>query len=227
MATKFDELNKLTTDDFQTWEELNQYVGMKRSEPFRQYFDTMEISKAQKRRRGVFAEKLEDEIIFLLALLFYMKKGDIPQADINQLTNELTEMYRKAYGTDKIDAEIESRARTFPIDIVLTTFRHDDEPYYYSADRARLLAEEEANTAVNHAEYEEAVADGYQYKTWHTQGDERVRQTHIPLDGETVPIDQPFQVGDYLMNYPRDDSLGAGLEEIANCRCSLEYKRNK
>ena len=223
MATRFDELNKLTTDDFQTWEELNQYVGMKRSEPFRQYFDAMEISRAQKRRRGVFAEKLEDEIIFLLALLFYMKKGDVPQADINQLTNELTEAYRKAYGTDKIDAEIESRARTFPIDIVLTTFRHDDEPYYYSADRAKLLAEEEANTAINHAEFEEAVSDGYQYKTWNTMQDERVREAHVAMEGVTVPISMPFEVGDCLMNYPRDESLGATPDLICGCRCSVSY----
>lgn len=29
-----------------------------------------------------------------------------------------------------------------------------------------------------------------------------------------------------MMMYPKDDSLGAGLEEIVNCRCSVEYIKN-
>ena len=51
----------------------------------------------------------------------------------------------------------------------------------------------------------------------------RVRADHADVDGQVVDISRPFRVGKYMMMYPKDDSLGAGLEEIVNCRCSVEY----
>lgn len=53
--------------------------------------------------------------------------------------------------------------------------------------------------------------------------DRRVRHTHEMVDGETIGIYDAFEVGDALMMFPKDDSLGAGQEEIANCRCVVEY----
>ena len=221
MPTKFDELNKLKATDFESWEKLNDYVGFKRSMPFKEYFGEMGITKAEKRRRGVFAEKLEEEIIFLLAFLFYMKIRETGIQDISEFTKKISDEYIKAYGEEP-DPYIIQRAEALAIEIMLTTVRHNDDPYYYSADRARLIAEEEANTAINHAEYE-ASKSKFAFKTWNTMGDERVRPTHVPLDGETVPINQPFQVGDSLMNYPRDASLGADMSEIVGCRCWLTF----
>ena len=53
--------------------------------------------------------------------------------------------------------------------------------------------------------------------------DKHTRDSHRDLDGVSKPISEPFEVGEYLMQFPTDDSLGAGMEEIANCRCSVEY----
>lgn len=93
---------------------------------------------------------------------------------------------------------------------------------WFSKERANLIALNEANWIYNHEEFEEALGK-YSKKTWYTALDERVRATHIVMEGVTIPINEPFRVGAYLMNYPLDDSLGAGLEEIINCRCTVQY----
>ena len=58
-------------------------------------------------------------------------------------------------------------------------------------------------------------------KSWLATEDERTRETHADADGQEVPIDQPFQVGDDLLMYPGDpDGSDA---EVINCRCTLTY----
>lgn len=38
-----------------------------------------------------------------------------------------------------------------------------------------------------------------------------------------IDIFEPFEVGNSLMMFPKDHSLGAQVKEIAGCRCSLKY----
>jgi SPP1 gp7 family putative phage head morphogenesis protein len=60
-------------------------------------------------------------------------------------------------------------------------------------------------------------------KTWVAIQDSRTRPSHSAVGGTTVPFDQPFNVGGAQMMRPGDTSLGAGAEEIVNCRCSVLY----
>lgn len=60
-------------------------------------------------------------------------------------------------------------------------------------------------------------------KTWWSAADKRVRESHREAHGRTVPYDQAFEVGDGRMMRPGDGSLGAGPEEIVNCRCSVLF----
>ena len=60
-------------------------------------------------------------------------------------------------------------------------------------------------------------------KTWWSAQDKRVRQSHIDVHGTTVDFDKPFEVGGVQMMRPGDQSLGAGPEEVINCRCALLY----
>jgi hypothetical protein len=60
-------------------------------------------------------------------------------------------------------------------------------------------------------------------KTWVAIRDARTRPTHAAVGGTTVAFDQPFTVGGAQMMRPGDGSLGAGAEEIVNCRCSILY----
>jgi uncharacterized protein with gpF-like domain len=55
-------------------------------------------------------------------------------------------------------------------------------------------------------------------QTWNTAGDERVRESHADMEGQQVPLGQPFVsgLGNDLM-YPGDPSAPA--EDVINCRC--------
>ncbi len=53
--------------------------------------------------------------------------------------------------------------------------------------------------------------------------DKRTRDTHAEVDGTTLPIAEPFMVGDSFMLFPGDTSLDPSPEEIVNCRCHVEY----
>jgi Phage Mu protein F like protein len=61
-------------------------------------------------------------------------------------------------------------------------------------------------------------------KTWWTAQDKRVRESHRDVHGVTVDFDKPFDVGDAQMMRPGDQSLGAGAEEVVNCRCAVLYE---
>ena len=62
-------------------------------------------------------------------------------------------------------------------------------------------------------------------RTWISTRDMRVRDAHATLSGQVrrhnVPFDSP--TGSALM-YPGDSSLGAGPEDLVNCRCTAVYQ---
>ena len=51
----------------------------------------------------------------------------------------------------------------------------------------------------------------------------RERDTHIAMEGATVPIEQPFDVGGSFLMMPGDWSLDPDPAEVVNCRCWLTY----
>ena len=59
-------------------------------------------------------------------------------------------------------------------------------------------------------------------KVWIATPDERVREWHLSMDGQTQPLDKPFVDGngEELM-FPGDTSKGASGRTIWNCRCSM------
>jgi hypothetical protein len=97
------------------------------------------------------------------------------------------------------------------------------ESWYLSDDRARLIAENEANSVGEYKAFQDAVNKGKTRKVWNTMLDYKVRHTHTELEGYSIPIMERFKVGNYEMYQPKDTSLGAGMEEIANCRCWCTY----
>lgn len=104
-------------------------------------------------------------------------------------------------------------------DVVMAT----SDGWYLSQDRVIFNAENEANTVMNYKDFTEAKGTK-RYKVWHTEMDDRVRPTHIPLEGEKIPISELFVVGNALMRYPKDLEYSAdNPEEVINCRCSIEY----
>lgn len=93
---------------------------------------------------------------------------------------------------------------------------------WLSRERANLIALNEANWKWNNEEFFDAKSK-FKRKVWHTALDEKVRATHITLEGVEIGIDEPFHVGNSLMMFATDASMGADISELANCRCTTEY----
>lgn len=99
------------------------------------------------------------------------------------------------------------------------------------ATRAEVVSSINALEAYNAGRnqlYRQLVEDGTDpskiTKRWKTRGDERVRASHRAMNGQTKPGDAPFVTprGALLMN-PGDMSMGAGVSEVARCRCRAIY----
>lgn len=205
-----------------TFDELNKLNDTERSMPFDEYFGEMEISEDQKERRRKLADSFFDEFVYVLAWAFYTAQQRNISAD--EIEPVMQEHYETAA---KREVDIEDEIREYIDNIVIeisnTTANRQDAPYTFTEDRARLLAENESNTLLNMQEFKEAKRSGYNYKRWNTIIDGKERDSHAFADGQEKPIDEPFDVGGYFMNFPKDDSFGAPAEEIVNCRCSVSF----
>lgn len=91
-----------------------------------------------------------------------------------------------------------------------------------SRPRADMLARTDLNALSNGGSLLAASVSGAaSTKTWLATDDERTRETHADADGQTVAIDDVFDVGGEDAQYPGDPQLSD--EEAANCRCTLVY----
>lgn len=95
-----------------------------------------------------------------------------------------------------------------------------------SSTTAQMLAQTELTSLVNERSLQaaqKATADQTKptYKVWQTMKDPRVRPAHAAVQSQTVPINQPFDVGGYQMMYPGDPSAPMNL--VARCRCRMTY----
>lgn len=89
-----------------------------------------------------------------------------------------------------------------------------------SAIRAARTACTEAENAGRQAAAEELEKMGViMYKRWVSTPDARTRPEHTHADGQSVPCDEPFEVGGEKLMFPGDKSLGASGWNLYNCRC--------
>lgn len=85
------------------------------------------------------------------------------------------------------------------------------------------IVETEAHRIANESALETANHGGATSKTWLTMMDDKVRDTHYPLEGQTIPLDAEFYTWD------GDRATAPGLFEKAennvNCRCELRFTK--
>lgn len=228
-----------------TFDELNRLGKKPRSMPIDKYFDEMDLSDEQKKERKSLAEDIEDIMLdFMVAAALALNNNSVMEVLLAAyLVKDLTSTYVKYEIPESFAVSYAARIAT---EIVRATFANingrrvdavrertaegtsDSESisnkYYLSEDRARLIGEEEANTAFNDKDYEDAVAAGFTHKRWRSMRDKRVRPTHQEADGQVVAIDEMFQVGEAQMMFPRDVINAEEYpEEICGCRCVVEY----
>lgn len=234
----FDRINQIHT--------TGQGAQRLQSLPYEQYFGEMTfLTDQEQEERVALAKDLEDAIMFLFFLVISQSQYDymaaISSAEVKeQFRERIMETVAKHI---EIDDEILSHLNKFVEETTDTTYEHlvilarlmqepeldiekqYSEEFYLSDDRARLLAEEEANTVFNYTGYGEAILLGYQTKTWITMDDPLVRKSHRPLHEKTIPIRELFLVGESFMRFPRDEEYGASMKEIARCRCGIRYNK--
>jgi hypothetical protein len=93
-------------------------------------------------------------------------------------------------------------------------------------NRAKLIARTEMVKATNTAAMQSSSTSDFMYeKKWIPASDARTRADHAAMSSKDyIPFDQPFIVGGDQMNQPGDGSLGAGADQICNCRCKVVFR---
>lgn len=212
-----------------SYDELNISPNNRRSEPYKEYFSKMSISDKEKQERIAFSEQMEEVVLYILALIeTTIESGETNQEYIQTQFYDkyldviasymLIDTYIKQYALDVTKQIIDATFERFSSEDKSIT---DD--YYLSNDRAMFISECEANSILNYRQHSKAVKVGKTKKKWIDVGDKKERKTHLEVGGTTLPIGEPFSVGDSLLQFPKDTSLGASADEIVNCRCSIQY----
>lgn len=186
---------------------------------YEEYFGEMELTKEEKEKRTELAKQFE--ILFFFFLLSYSKQQKIDYESM--IYEKYIVIALEFLEQDKVPAYIDDYARRLADDVVRTTKEHDGEEFYTSTERGMLISANEANALGNYNQQAQAIKAGMKYKTWLTEKDNKVRHTHGEVDNVTIGIFESFQVGDSLMMFPKDTSLGVSMEEIAGCRCVAKY----
>lgn len=157
-----------------------------------------------------FDDDYEDVIDMMLDLFL------LAYAMGNSVTNEsLSSNYQPS--VDEVMSVVDAK-------VAGETWRERVEGYFENggtgADLARI-ADTEMHRIANTAALDTAKRAGARNKTWVTMMDDRVRDTHDYLEGETVDIDDDFYT------YDGDHASAPGLFELAennvNCRCELLF----
>lgn len=154
--------------------------------------------------------------------------------DEEDIIDELLDLFLLAYAmgnsvtndnlSSNYEPSVDDVMKVVNAEVAGKTWRERVEDYFSSggtgADIARI-ADTEMHRIANTAALDTAKRAGATSKTWVTMMDDRVRDTHDYLEGETVGIDDDFYT------YDGDHASAPGLFELAennvNCRCELLF----
>lgn len=189
---------------------------------YSEWFGDMEITETEKKERESLAEEIE--ILFMALFLMVIDEQD-KQLCLDYARNQYKQLCNKFLDANKTSAYINQYVNMITENILDVTLDNIKSDYYTSQDRAIFIAANEANTIGNYREQVQKVKNGYKFKTWMTQGDDKVRPTHVLVDNTKIGVFEPFSVGDSKLMFPRDYSLGADSNEIINCRCVAIYSK--
>lgn len=89
--------------------------------------------------------------------------------------------------------------------------------------RARRIARTETHTAMQVGQYAAARSSPFQFeKRWLAVEGKRTRPAHADANGQTVALDEPFEVGGEKLMFPGDPNGSPG--NTINCRCTVQYR---
>lgn len=170
------------------------------------------------------AEKMLPEDDFseeaaLLALLFWAK---LEAKNISKIITETTKNYfDEVVEKFTVNGKLEALPKK-----IIREFKKKNKP------RNKIIGTTESNKAIQQGEIEAAQEMERKqpfdiYKTWRSQQDLRVRDTHVRADKrysrEPIPVRAMFQVGRGFGLYPLASTLP--YEEVVQCRCYLILRK--
>lgn len=203
------------------FDELNN-IENRRSVPYEEYFEDMDLTDEEKEERKSFSEKLDDVMLFIFTLIAVMERYN--RVDKEYIRREMYERYSDVVLEYMgIDEYLNNYINQTTDEILDTTYKNIGDKFNLSLDRAMLISENEANGVFGYKQFADAIRQGKTMKEWVDIRDHKERKTHREVGGKKIPILQPFVVGDSLMNFAKDISYGAEMKEIANCRCTVKY----
>lgn len=168
---------------------------------------------------------LEDEVYSLLEMAYMYGAEDVLSTFSASYEGEISPTDIFTEGENKL-AEIVDFSKleeTIEKPIAGKTTRERIEEYTETGDVEAIVkvVDTESYRIYNAGSYETATKLGATTKTWVTKNDDRVRDTHDYLEGETIPIDAEFYT------YDGDHAMRPGEfinpENNINCRCVLAY----
>ena len=188
------------------------------------YFGEMDLSDEEKEDRKKLAEKFEKIFVMLFALL-----SGKEEAEITTITKEfiiryesIATQYCKAKRTPSY---ITDYARYIVNEVVDATTQNIEVEYFTSQKRAKNVAANEANAVGNYRLQTDMVKQGYKTKEWRSKEDSHVRPTHADVDRKRIDIFEPFEVGNSLMMFPKDHSLGAEVSGLLTALISFGNRK--
>ena len=160
--------------------------------------------------------------------------GKLVKEDEEDIIDEMLDLFLLAYaqGNSVTNANLSSDWMPTVDDVMKVidakvagkTWRERAEDYFASGgsvDDLVRIAETETHRDANTAALDTAKRAGAKNKTWLTMMDDKVRESHDYLLGQTVGIDDDFYT------YDGDHASAPGLFELAennvNCRCELIF----
>ena len=162
--------------------------------------------------------------------------GNIAKEEEEDIIDEMLDLFLLAYatGNEVTNASLSSDWTPTLDDVMDTvgkkvagkTWRERAEDYFAnggSVDDLVRIAETETHRDANEAALSTAKHGGATSKTWVTMLDDKVRDTHIPLEGVTVPIDAEFYTwdGDHA---PHPGAFEQAYNNV-NCRCECLFTK--
>lgn len=137
----------------------------------------------------------------------------------------------------KADAGVETKKDKWSVGLVSRFKETAKQAWRKVQSRLKAIANVETETVAEEYQIEwvkQKYANARIYKTWNNMGDERVRGNpagmyanspfdHWHVDGQEVPVDQPFEVSGEHLKHPGDTSLGASLGNVISCRCHASF----
>ena len=189
-----------------------------------QYFKPMQITEKQRDERKKASRDFRDFLLFLFALLAV--QDEYSSIDWEYFEAQFVIEFQRnaevyARNTALLDEYIHEKAEEFTR---ITREHYGEDSYWVSEERAVYEAVNEANAVLGYEELRKAQENGYRYKTWKAELDNRTRNDHRTMNDKKIKIDDYFMFPDCVMLMPHDDVNGTA-RQVENCRCSLKYTK--